>query len=318
MNEQYRGTADDVAFIKNYLATARASDERSYLGVLRNVPLARVLADSSGHGMVDVTAFRDVCGYASAALRCRAHEFILLDENRFFVGVREPSDRRPGGFHDPDARGFQYIHNAGRVVAPTAIQMPHLGIRTLEIVRCYLHDSIHAASFRTFRRVPEGVSGRFPIYREQYGFNFRRPSGISYSHPRLTDQVPHAINLNVLMDGLNAIIVSELLRPWVGAFVRAEVSPLEAEALAEIVGQRVAHRRGSWFFESVVRPTRRFLIYWGEEPLKQLLFAAMMSGKMANLCAYFDSALGARGAWKRLFMSRRWKRPMASGPLSAL
>jgi len=166
-------------------------------------------------------------------------------------------------------------------------------IRTAELIRNYMHDSIHAASFRSFAK---GHSQTGDIFRYQYGFNFRRADGISYSLPQLTaEHAPYAINLNVLMDGLAIISVGEAIAELYKNQLREEsTTELEIRLVTDIIDPAGAGSEplayGNKFNQAVARSTREFVKYWSfgdEQGFRRLLFHSMMSGDSSELNKYF-------------------------------
>ena len=144
-------------------------------------------------------------------------------------------------------------------------------------------------------RVPE-------VYREQYGINFRNKDGVSYSSPELTGRSPEAINLNLLMDGVVVLAVSEALREIVRkANCENELEEMiQREIMLESFDKNAlprAHR----FAMQVTEPSRKFVEYWGKGELMSLVLQAMMTGDLAAIKRFFEERTGIEDAWKKLF-----------------
>jgi hypothetical protein len=175
---------------------------------------------------------------------------------------------------------------------------------TVELARSYLHDSIHAACFRTIRLLPEGISSKFPVYREQYGVNFRRANGSSYSAPYTAEESPEHINLGVLMDGITVLMTAEKLSPYTTQIPRAELNDMEKTILADIdlnFAQLSETYKGKGFHDQVTVPSQKFISYWGGDQLYELLKSSMLTGKMREVVRHFDNKAKTNNAWAKTF-----------------
>ncbi|MFB6909160.1 hypothetical protein ACFCWB_33275 [Streptomyces bacillaris] len=101
-----------------------------------------------------------------------------------------------GGFHHPD-QGYRHLQMLSVItmygpMEHTAPERPELAL--LDLLRAYAHDCLHYGSRRRY----VDVAGK-PV-RTQYGINYRRVTGQSYSaaDPQGT---PHTRNLGVVMEG---------------------------------------------------------------------------------------------------------------------
>ncbi|MGH8906788.1 MAG: hypothetical protein ACRD0K_09790 [Egibacteraceae bacterium] len=312
-NERYLGSAAEVQFIAEYLHTLRMSplapqcpiDSRSLSSVFRSAGV---------HELVDSQLFLYLITAAQSRLRSCAPTFKLLPLERFYVSTPGSNDDDSGGFHGRHARGFDYIYNFGFAALANPRNISHVEIRTLEVARSYLHDSIHASSYRTFRRRYETPDR--PIYRAQYGVNFRRPCGTSYSPRHYVQELPVRLNLGVLMDGLTARAIARSLRPLVADIAAIKLSPEEKTLIADVICDLPSIDPSSSayrFHRSVTDHVRRFLTFWHSAGFEDTLFKAMISGHMGKLCRHVDRMTCTPGAWKTLFMSAHWllSRPRA-------
>ncbi|WP_241721037.1 hypothetical protein [Streptomyces lydicus] len=133
------------------------------------------------------------------AARCRYAELGLsqmLPPERVLVGAESVRSGAFGGFHHPD-QGYRHLQMLSVVTMYGPMERdnperPEMAL--LDLLRAYAHDCLHYGSRRRY----VDVGGR-PT-RTQYGINFRRPTGQSYSaaDPQGT---PHTRNLGVVMEG---------------------------------------------------------------------------------------------------------------------
>ncbi|HYD86020.1 MAG TPA: hypothetical protein VEA80_00955 [Vitreimonas sp.] len=233
----------------------------------------------------------------------RRHRLEPLPLSRYYL--YRPTDADHGGFHSRHAHGFRYLDLVGYAVAITDAEIG-ASVRALDALRAYVHDCIHNATYRTFRRGPDGR-----IFREQYGFNFRRWNGLSYSPARQT--ACGSINLNLLMDGIVVLKTAELLsHRSIAAFARAR-TPAERMLVADVRAEleEIGPQCPSWsFHQSVTNPTLEFLERYDSPALMEALYRAMLTGQIRE-AAELMRRLSGRG-WRDLFMSSAFS--SAPGP----
>lgn len=311
LNEVYRGAPEERQFIAAYLQQQRQLDFAQQIRNRERWPLAAALTAESCRLVIDPNLFESICEGVSASLQTRFPQFTLLDPERFYVARLDEWEDDPGGFHSRFAKGFKYLYNYGFAVLLRESHIENVQLRTAEVARSYIHDSIHACTFRSFRRC-DSDRGKFLVYREQYGLNFRRESGTAYSKARTRIDDPTRINLNLLMDGLTVISVADGMSPWIEQVQPSDPSVTEAELVADLAAHSDGLRRGTkahGFHNSVTAPSRRFLRCWGGANAQELLFRAMMTGNLKPASRYFQR-IG--GGWKELFMSPNWTRTAGS------
>ncbi|MFE5810171.1 hypothetical protein [Streptomyces sp. NPDC056491] len=157
-------------------------------------PLAEVLGEWETDG-IDVTPFRS--GVDSARRRYVRHGLIrMLPLDRVLIGYRSTRAGAFGGFHHPD-QGYRHL----QMVAVITMYGPMEGstperpaLALLDLLRAYAHDCLHYGSRRRYVDVA-GV----PV-RTQYGINFRRTGGQTYSAADARES-RHTRNLGVVMEG---------------------------------------------------------------------------------------------------------------------
>jgi hypothetical protein len=206
------------------------------------------------------------------------------------------------GFHSRFATGFRYLDLVGHAVLmrPPALS-PELC--AADAIRSYIHDSLHNATFRSFRI---GSSGE--VYREQYGVNFRREDGISYSAPTLSGT--RGINLNLLMDGVVTLKTAEAFTEGMLARFLVPRKPADEAMAADITCRRDGLPKdnpAAAFHELVVVPTRRFLADHGiEETGVDLIFEAMRSGRTREFVRRIEAS--CQQSWREMFLSPSYRR----------
>jgi hypothetical protein len=90
---------------------------------------------------------------------------------------------------------------------------------TLDLLRSYAHDCLHHGTFRRYQLTLDRQATRI-----QYGINFRRPDGLTYSAPDPPDATCTR-NLGIIMEGATDTEATTITR----ATTRQPVSPVSAD-----------------------------------------------------------------------------------------
>ncbi|MBZ4322369.1 hypothetical protein JNW98_23850 [Streptomyces sp. SCA2-4] len=275
-------------------------------------PLSRVLTDWSAAGL-HTRPFRD--GLALLRPRYAALGLgRLLPIDRVMVGVRSEREGAYGGFHHPD-QGYRHLHMRALVTVsgPLTSGLPmDPDLASLDLLRAYAHDCLHYGSFRSYRLRGD------EIVRTQYGVNFRRHDGRTYSAPDL-DGSPTTRNLGVVMEGAcdrearavtrriarrMAIVRTEGMSGYVFRDVTGMLTTADTAALAPSMYRAASaptEPAASFlesmrtYQESVNARYGRFLTDVGRGEaagLHAVLLRAMLSGSLAGLSAWLDRRHG--------------------------
>ncbi len=274
--------------------------ESSTLEDLRSRPATFRLA-------IDLDVLDALLDRAQANVRSRWLNFELFPPERYFVLA--PPGSEVGSFYSPRSIGFRYLPFYAATATLGGWATPQE--RAVDLARAYLHDSIHAATRRVFRYSEAAARGG--VYRSSYGFNFRTPSGLSYSPVQI--ELPLRLNLGVLMDGVTVLVTGLALKGSLGAAVEGVRQSLVDDVLATAGTDHQPSAAdplatdGRRFRGQVVGPARSFLEYWscGDDDLLTLLLRSMRDGRLRNLEAHFAAATGAAAAWRLIFMSEGWR-----------
>jgi hypothetical protein len=106
-----------------------------------------------------------------------------LDPARVWVGLSAPPAAGLfGGFYHED-QGYRYLQQIAVTSLSGALSAHPVDrtLVTLELLRAYAHDTLHHHPYRLFLLLPTGGSPGQSFYRLQYGINFRKWNGKSYS-----------------------------------------------------------------------------------------------------------------------------------------
>lgn len=308
MKEKYLGSAEDQRFVADYLGLMRLTVPYEMFTTPSTQSLAEIR--SSLASSVDIDLFLEITQKCCEVIRNEySAEFELIPDTRYFIGNVDGNDL--GGFHSRHAVGYHNVFKAGFAIPLSESEFKNRVLRTVELARNYLHDSVHHSTFCSFRRLvrrplrPSDAKKTMPeVYREQYGVNFRNAAGVSYSSAKLTHKVPAAINLNLLMDGVGIEVIASAMNRLQLPKLVSPKSPMEKSVLNEVLLQIPEDKPADWgqeFYFEVVRPTRRFLSHWGGEPFRALVLQAMLSGELSELKGYFDERFGEINAWEKIF-----------------
>lgn len=142
MKEVYLGLGADRAYIKSYLENIRSLDPIE----ITTLPSAICLNDDRIAEIVNMDQFRGVAyGCLEHMRRQYGVDLEQVSEERYYITC-PPEDTAVGGFHDPRSLGYQYWYHASFVVALNNRTISPT-IRTLEMVRNFLHDCLHHSTF---------------------------------------------------------------------------------------------------------------------------------------------------------------------------
>lgn len=322
-NEHLAG-AEDAPQLLARLAEWRASTDTltSQHPTVAFLPLPQVLRHWEAAGL-DPGVFR----YGLAVLRPRYAALglsRLLPLERVLVGVQSVEAGAFGGFHYPN-QGYRHLQMRAlfTVYGPLDTGLPERpALAALDLLRAYAHDCLHYGSYRSYRLRGDEV------VRTQYGVNFRRHDGRTYSAPDLAGS-PTTRNLGVVMEGagdrearaiareaarqcgipepdgmdrfafrdvtglLDVVDTADLAREE----VREAVAPAQAAAVfLESMGKYQAgvNARYSMFLEEIGRAEA--------EDLHATVLAAMISGVLTPLCEWLRERHGPK-AFEALFLS---------------
>lgn len=304
MHERFLGPARERQVIRERLRAYRSAPPEGVTGG-RGRPLTSCLV---GCASIDGALFSRGFWQSFEAIRTAHSGMRVLDPTRFLVDAPQEGT---GGFHGARSRGFDPFAEVGYAETLDEALAPSRALRTLELLRSYLHDCIHAATFKSYRLARTALALKHGgVYRYQYGINFRSPAGAPYSPSDATDRVPSSINLNLLMDGVTVLLVAQAIAPQVAAYAERASTPFERAVLADVMAQApsdpAAWPAAARFHAAVVAPTRRFIDRWGGSFFERLVAEAMFTGRIGPLATHLDDGSGPGRTWTRRFKSDRW------------
>ncbi|MFD7611022.1 hypothetical protein [Streptomyces sp. NPDC059828] len=278
-------------------------------------PLSEVLTRWAADG-IDTTPFH--AGVENTKRRYAAYGLAkMLPLNRVLVGCESSRVGAFGGFHHPD-QGYRHLQMVAVITmyGPMERRSPERpALALLDLLRAYAHDCLHYGSRRRYVEV-----GGVPV-RTQYGINYRRTSGQSYS---AADQhgSQHTRNLGVVMEGACDKEARAITRQTAERFGVTEPSDvLGSLAFRDVTGTLTEEDAGrvvgvlgseeqtryatalSRYERGVNRRYRHFLAEFAPEEESECharLLAAIISGDVAELGRWLDDRHGP-GSFMGLF-----------------
>ncbi|MDT0265794.1 hypothetical protein RM844_05765 [Streptomyces sp. DSM 44915] len=247
-----------------------------------------------------------------------------LPLSRTLVGAESTRPGAFGGFHHPD-QGYRHLQAVSvlTMYGPMEGDAPaHPKLALLDLLRAWAHDSLHYGSRRRYVDVA-GVPTRV-----QYGINYRRANGASYSAADAAN-APHTRNLGVVMEGACDREARRLTR---AAAARSGVTEPEAPsrrlAFRDFTGcispADVATDPGEGegeegtYLVSLARYERgvnqRYAAFLAEfapgeeDELHGLVLRAVISGRTAGLSEWLDERHGP-GAFSGAFLAAGYFAP---------
>lgn len=272
---------------------------------------------------MDTAVFRA----AQEAVRERFAELGLtrpLPLSRTLVGAESARAGAFGGFHHPD-QGYRHLQAVSVITmyGPMEADTPvHPELALLDLLRAWAHDSLHYGSRRRYVDVA-GVPTRV-----QYGINYRRTHGASYSAADTAD-AGHTRNLGVVMEGACDREARRLTREAASLAGVAEpggtphrlafrdctgnLSPADvATALGAGEGEEGTYLASLARYER--RVNQRYATFLAEfapgeeDQLHVLVLRAVISGRTARLSEWLDERHGP-GAFAGAFLAADYFAP---------
>lgn len=286
-------------------------------------PLPELLGRWKAEG-VDLTPFR--AGLASAGRRYAGHGLTrMLPLDRVLVGCASSRAGAFGGFHHPD-QGYRHLQMVAVITmyGPMERDVPERPVAALlDLLRAYAHDCLHYGSRRRYVEV-----AGLPV-RTQYGINYRRTGGQSYSAADRHGSL-HTRNLGIVMEGACDREARDLTRRTaerlgvpepsdaLGSLSHRDVTgtltdhDVERAAALRTAGERARYAAALSRYERDVN--RRYAVFLGEyapgeeDALHALLLAAIISGATGALGTWLDDRHGP-GTFAGLFRTSRYFEP---------
>ncbi|MFD8509681.1 hypothetical protein ACFV27_00845 [Streptomyces antimycoticus] len=329
-NEHLAGTAD-VGRLLERLAELRATTdtltEQHPSVTFRPLPQALRRWEAAG---LDMGPFR----YGLAILRPRYAALGLsraMPLGRVLLGVRSSTPGAFGGFHYPN-QGYRHLQMYALITAygPMSAGLPERPeLAALDLLRAYAHDCLHYGSYRSYRLRGDEV------IRTQYGVNFRRHDGRTYSAPDLAGS-PTTRNLGVVMEGACDREARSITRHAAAQFGVTQPEGIDRYAFRDVTGlldvadtedlareelcaavapspaaatllgamgryQASVNQRYGMFLDEIGRTEA--------EDLHATVLTAVISGVLTPLCAWLRDRHGPK-AFEALFLSPAYFGPV--------
>ncbi|MFJ2022576.1 hypothetical protein ACIODW_02025 [Streptomyces sp. NPDC087897] len=248
----------------------------------------------------------------------------MLPLQRVLVGAASSRQGAFGGFHHQD-QGYRHLQMLAVITmfGPLEQDIPERPtVALLDLLRAYAHDCLHYGSRRRYVNVA-GIPTR-----TQYGINYRRATGQTYSS---TDPqgTPHTRNIGIVMEGACDREARRITRetaaragiqepddPFGRLVFRDVTGTLSADdvtgSAAKPSGEADRYAASLRRYETGVN--RRYAVFLSEfapeeeEDLHDLLLTAVISGETRGLSIWLDARHGP-GTFAGIFQSRAYFAP---------
>ncbi|MDV7215768.1 hypothetical protein [Streptomyces prunicolor] len=290
-------------------------------------PLSEILGQWAADG-IDITLFH--AGVENAERRYAGYGLVkMLPLDRVLVGCESSRAGAFGGFHHPD-QGYRHLQMVAVITmyGPMERRNPERpALALLDLLRAYAHDCLHYGSRRRYVEM-----AGMPV-RTQYGINYRRATGQSYS---AADQCGshHTRNIGIVMEGACDKEARYITRQTAKRFgVTAPPDILGSLAFRDVTGTLTAEDAGQVadvagneeqklysaavcdYEKGVNGRYAHFLEEFapGEEnECHKRLLAAIISGDVSQLGAWLDDRHGP-GTFTGLFRTPEYFTPGLTG-----
>jgi hypothetical protein len=255
-----------------------------------------------------------------------------LNPARVWIGIAAPPDAGWfGGFYHAD-QGYRYLQQIALTSLSGALSRSSIDgtLRTLELLRAYVHDALHHATYRLFCPMPAGVSSDQSFYRLQYAMNFRRWDGRSYS-AKDSARSPVTRNLGNIMEAATdrfaqefvlclaktiaycpsgeSLLETMVYRDCTGQLTNEDVLSLRAlerrVSASDLLPEEAAYlKQMRLFVQYVTMRYQAFLATYNAQQREELhaqILQGMISGKLSTLCAFLDTLQGGPRSFVALF-----------------
>lgn len=294
------------------------------------VTLETLAHDSRYATLISQPLFQDASFLLAQRLRTYGSGS-LLDPTRMWVGIlAQTGSEFFGGFYH-EGQGYRYFQQVAITSLSGALSCCPVDrtLATLELIRAYVHDTLHHNSYRLFFPLPRGGNPGQSFYRFQYGINFRRWNGKSYS---AKDPIRSATtrNLGNIMEAATDRFAHEFVSSiahqigytapsnptenWVYRDCTGQLTPEDMLHLREMERGAIAIdvppafqaylKNLRLFVEYVTMRYRCFLAEFdlqGEHKLHELMLEGMLSGKLRSLSKCLDAIYGEKQSFALLF-----------------
>lgn len=289
------------------------------------------LAHDSRYAMrVSQSLFQEACSLLAQRLSIYGSPS-LLDPGRVWVGIQaQPGFEFFGGFYHEN-QGYRYLQQTAITSLSGSLSGHPVDrtLATLELIRAYVHDTLHHNSYRLFFPLPDGGNPGQSFYRFQYGVNFRKWNGKSYSaKDPIRSTTTH--NLGNIMEAATDRFAHEFVLSLTEKFgYTAPSNPIENYIYRDCTGQLapadMLHLReiergtitteATPAFQTYLKSLRLFVQYvtmryrcflaeldlQEEYKLYELILEGMLSGQLRSLCKCLDAIRGEKQSFTRLF-----------------
>jgi hypothetical protein len=304
------------------------------------IPLSALLASNEYGSLIDKQLLHKAMNKL-ALLLSEYGPYELLDPARIWVGVAMPDNTIYfGGFYH-HYQGYRYLQQIAMTsLSGTLARHPvDRTLTTFELIRAYTHDTLHHNSYRLFYPLPHKDAVSF--YRFQYGINFRKWTGVTYSAKdsvrskttrnlgnimeAATDRFAHELVLSLAQEiHYNPLpirsrdlccypcpdpVYDYVYRDCTGQLTDVDMSQLreiERGQLELITTPNFKSYLKSMrlFVQYVTMRYRQFLAEVDPEQhyqLHRLIIQSMLSGQMRELCKVLDSQQCSKKSFVSLF-----------------
>ena len=301
-NEKLIGNIHDQLYLKRELEKKRLNVNNSYLDY---VSLDSILIENKE---IDSEYFLDKLSIAQLLIQSLYKSFKIIPFERYLIYKKKRNSL--GGFYDLSSGGFHYLTIIGYTSLLNKNRVNCKKLISIELLRNFIHDCIHYSTYRTFKISMK--NDKPIIYRAQYGINFRNEKGQSYTSPALTDFIPKAINLNLLMDGVNAFYTKSIINSITSIDEFKITEPIEFNIYNDLINLdiknfEVLDNLPNKFYNEVVSPCKIFIENWGGNPFIHFCISAMLKGDFDIIKKYFDIKSGDKNYIEKFFKQKEFK-----------
>lgn len=298
------------------------------------IPLSQILIDKEFEEKIEISLFKkgieDFYRYQEAI----NDDFNFLPLDRIFVGLYKSESKGNfeefGGYYSK----YQTYYHLEQISLTSFLgcyinKKYHKVLTTLELLRSYFHDSIHYNTFRSYKlkiNYAKEIVRLDDVHRFQYGFNFRKEDGITFSSLD-AETAKSTRNLGIIMEGVtddySKIAVQRIIEEE--KVYLNDLSPFENVVLNEIISTSFseAYLSDTAFTTEesryIIRINDAYKSVWklyysflsdfstsSKNEFRDFIFTTMISGDHIAFKDYFNRFANDINGFEKIFKSPKY------------
>lgn len=297
------------------------------------IPLSQFLLDKTMEQKIDIKLFKEGIESFYRYQEKLNYNYDFLPLDRVFVGLYTTLENIPqefnefGGYYSLYQTYYHLEQISLTSLLGCYIQADYNKMLvTLELLRSYFHDSIHFNTFRSYKLKInyDNENVRLEdVHRLQYGFNFRREDGVTFSN-RDREGARSTRNLGIIMEGVtddfSKIAIGRIIEDKklhfsnLSYFENVILNEITTTSFKEIYPSNNAFTKQETFYLAKINEAYKNI--WSgyyeflnefvnstKQEFRDFIFTCMIKGDQIAFKDYFDRKLNDINGFEKIFKS---------------